>query len=496
MSAEDSDSPVDAPETSDEFRQAVNDAVERARAVIEKGPYDDEWESLKGHDEAPTWFRDAKFGIYCHWGLYSVPAHDTEWYPRLMHDEENDIHDHHVETYGSPDEAPYQEFVPEFTAENFDAEEWADLFEEIGAQFAGPIAEHHDGWSNWDSTINPWNAGDRGPKRDLVGELESAIRDRDMRFVTSFHHERTREHYEFAYENYPSVMDEYPDEVMYGNIDEDIYFDHWLARLVEVIDDYAPDLIWHDASLPSIPEGHHRQYLTYYFNRATERDQEVVVTAKNEELPLEVAVEDYERGRPNEQLDRPWLTDTSITTNGWAYTEEEDLKSPQTVVHELVDIVSKNGCLLLNFGPRPDGTIPETQQQVLRDVGEWLDIHGDAIYETRPWKTFGEGPTRLEDSGHFLDDVEYTSEDVRYTQSKDGSTLYAIVMGWPDGESFTLESVDVASDDGAVGLVGGDDDLAYDVDDGQVTITVPDLGPDERPSDIAVVFELSGFEFE
>jgi len=285
MSSDSPGSTVEAPERIEEFRQAVNDAVERARQGIEEGPYDNEWESLEGHDEAPTWFRDAKFGIYCHWGLYSVPAYQSEWYPRHMHDEDHDIHDHHVETYGPPEEAPYQEFAPKFTAENFDADAWAELFDEIGIRFAGLTAEHHDGWSNWDSAINPWNAGDRGPGRDLVGELASAVRDRGMRFMTSFHHERTRDHYEFAHEDYPSVMEGYPDEVMYGNVDEDTYFDHWLARLVEVIDDYGPDLIWHDAGLPKIPDDHHRRYLAYCFNRAVERDQDVVVTVKKKNCP-------------------------------------------------------------------------------------------------------------------------------------------------------------------------------------------------------------------
>jgi len=165
----------------------------------------------------------------------------------------------------------------------------------------------------------------------------------------------------------------------------------------------------------------------------------------------------------------------------------------------LIDIVSKNGCLLLNFGPRADGTIPESQQEVLRGIGEWLDTHGEAIYETRPWTTFGEGPTRIEEGGHFIDDVEYTPKDVRYTRSKDGDTLYAIVMGWPDREMVTLEAVEAASDDGTVGLLGGGgaDDLDYDIDgDGRPSITVPDLAPGNRPSEIAVAFRLSGFGIE
>lgn len=503
--SDDDDSPTATPESVREFERAVADAVERARRVVDAGPYEPSWDSLADHDEAPEWFRDAKFGLYCHWGVYSVPAYNSEWYPRWMYmtdpsqadpDWGNDVYPHHVETYGEPDEHPYQAFVPEFTAENFDPEAWAELFEAAGARFAGPAAEHHDGWSNWDSSINPWNASDRGPERDPVGELEAAVRDRDIRFLTSFHHARTKSHFEFAFENFPSVTEGYPDRVMYGNLADSLRFDLWLAKLVEVIDEYEPDLIWHDSSLPEISEDHHRRYLAYYFDVAAESDRDVVVAAKHRQFPPEVAVEDFERGRPAELRDRPWLTDTSIVTGGWSYTEGGGLESVRTVLHELIDVVSKNGCMLLNFAPRADGSIPEAQREHLLAIGEWLDVHGEAIYGTRPWTTFGEGPTRLEEGGHFLDDVEYTAEDVRYTRDGEGETLYAIVMGWPDGESITLESVDVGdAPDGRVELLGVDEPVAHEVtDDGHLAIAVPDLPPADRPSEDAVAFALSGFD--
>ncbi|MFB6155202.1 MAG: alpha-L-fucosidase [Haloferacaceae archaeon] len=505
MASDDESQGTRAPESAAAFRAAVADAVENARAVVDDGPYDPEWDSLSEHDAAPEWFRDAKFGLYCHWGVYSVPAYDTEWYPHWMYKtdpEQGDreglgwsdpVYPHHVETYGEPDEYPYQAFVPDFGAEEFDPDAWADLFERTGARFAGLTAEHHDGWSNWDSAVNPWNAGDRGPERDLVGAFGRAVRDRGLKFVTSFHHARTRQYYEFAYENFPSVTEGYPDRVMYGDVDD--FDDLWLAKLAEVIDAHEPDLIYHDGTLPTISEDHRRRYLAHYFNAAAGTDRDPVVTAKNRELPLDVSVEDFERGRPNEKLDRAWLTDDSVTEQGWCHVEsaEDDLKSPRTVIHELVDVVSKNGCLVLNFGPRADGTIPEGQREVLLAVGDWLDTHGEAIFETRPWDVFGEGPTRIEEGGHFLDEPTYSPEDVRYTRSKDGETVYALVMGWPEG-ALELESVEVTGD-GTVELLGHGT-VGHDVDaDGRLTIRVPDLAAEERPSDVAVAFALDGFEF-
>jgi alpha-L-fucosidase len=496
----------------DEFRRAVSEAVERARNVVDEADVADDWDSLAAHrDPAPEWFRDAKFGLYCHWGIYSVAGWGTEWYPRwlFMTDPDagewgGDIYPRHVERYGEPDEFPYHAHVPDFTAADFDPDAWADLYEDAGARFGGLTAEHHDGWANWDSAINPWNAGDRGPGRDLVGEFETALRDRDLRFLASFHHARTKWYFEFARQNFPSVTEDYPERVMYGDVEDDLFHDLWLAELVEVIDEYDPDVLWHDGRLPEIPDAHKRLYLAYYFARATERGRDAVVTAKDRELPVDVAVEDFERGRPAEKQDRPWLTDTSITVHAWGYTDPEtvdldfeNIRPARVVVHELIDIVSKNGNLLLNFAPRPDGTVPDDQREVLLAVGEWLDVNGEAIYGTRPWDTFGEGPTRLDEGGHDLDDVEYTARDVRYTQSKDGETLYAVVMGWPETDRLTLDAPTVAGDDGASVRLLGHGETEYEVTDGdRLTLAVPDLDGDERPSDVAVAFALDGFEFD
>ncbi len=438
------------PENFEDFEDGVEEAISNAQSVVEDGPFEPDWDSLSEVTHVPEWFRDGKFGIFCHWGPYSVPAYGHEWYPHQMYNLDDGIHDYHVETYGKPDEYPYQEFVPDFTAESFDAAEWADLFDQSGAKYAGPVVEHHDGWSLWDSDITPWNAGDTGPKRDLTSELESAIRDRDMRFVTTFHHSYNLVgedgYFSFAYENYESVTEGYPDRVMYGNLPEELQYDTWLAKLAEVISGYRPDFVWFDWGLPDIPEEYQQRFLAYYHNEATEWDRDVVTTNKEDAMPMDASVADFELGRPRHMQDQAWNAEFKVADEGgWGYVEDRTFHSASHLVHVLIDCVSKNGQLLLSIGPRVDGTIEQAERDRLLKIGDWLKASGEAIYETRPWDAFGEGPTRLEEGGEFIEDVEYGSEDVRYTRSKDGNTVYAIVMGCPDPGEFTFEGMEVCN---------------------------------------------------
>lgn len=513
-----------APDEFDAYRNAVAEAVESTEPVIDQGPYEPTWESLGDVDPIPEWYRDAKFGIFFHWGPYAVPAFGHEWYPRQMYNEGNWINEHHRETYGDPADAPYQDFVPEFTAEHFDAEEWAELFEQSGAKYAGPVTEHHDGWSLWDSEITPWNAGDTGPERDLAGELESAIHDKGLRFVTTFHHSYNLlgddGYFSTAYENYPSVTEGYPDQVMYGNLPETLQLDTWLAKLSEVIQGYSPDFVWFDWGLPDIPDEYKQRFLAYYYNKASVEDRDVVVTNKRDALPTDVSVEDYELGRPRSIQDRAWNAEFKVADDGgWGYVEDRTFHSVERLVHTLIDAVSKNGQLLLSIGPRADGTIEDAERERLLAIGDWLDTHGDAIYGTRPWEAFGEGPTRLEEGGEFTGQIEYTPEDVRYTRSKDGQSVYTIVMGWPETETLVLEGMtvenpsdapprppghggsppgqgDPPTDTGPTEVtLMGHGSVDYGVDEnGRLHIDVPDLSESERPGDVAVAFELEKFE--
>ncbi|MCH7905270.1 MAG: alpha-L-fucosidase [Armatimonadetes bacterium] len=479
-------------------------------------PYQQNWESLSKHNEAPEWFRDAKFGIYFHWGVYSVPAFGSEWYPRNMYLKGSSVNKHHIETWGDPSEFGYEKFVPLFRAEKFDADEWADLFVKSGAKFAGPVAEHHDGFAMWDSDVTPWNAADMGPKRDITGELAKAIRARGMKFVTSFHHARNSlwqnggnwtGHYDGAYKNYPSVLEDAGVAQMFGYMPRKQFLDAWYGKLEEVIDQYQPDIIWFDSWLDQIDESYQQRFLQHYFNSAAKWGKEVVVTTKGLDFPRDVAVEDFEKGRADDLTPYPWLTDDTLSWGSWSYTENLEIKTAKTVIHTLIDIVSKNGQLLLNISPMADGTIPGNQRKVLREIGLWLLFtNGEAIYNTRPWLIYGEGPTQMRKGGHFVGRVDYTREDIRYTQSKDGKTLYAIMLGVPNGD-VTLKSVS-ASGITNVSMLGiGQWQVDWSSNElGQLVIQAPDLVShfEETPlylnhspkKLVAYVFVLTGPDFE
>ncbi len=467
------------------------------------GPYTPDWQSLQAHTQAPEWFRDAKFGIYFHWGVYSVPAFGNEWYPRNMHIKKSAECRHHTETYGDPSVFGYHDFVPMFKAENFDADAWADLFVKAGAQFMGPVAEHHDGFSMWDSALTPWNAADKGPKRDIAGELAKAARARGLRFVTSFHHARNNQHLinkngELVWEGHYPRVDGWPTLsadpelcMLYGNLPRLEFCDLWLGKLQEVIDQYQPDLIWFDSWLDEIPETYQMKFLAYYLNRAKEWNKDVVITCKQRDLPLEVVLEDFEKGRADTMLDEPWLTDDTLSYGSWCYTENLKIKPADEVLDVLIDIVSKNGQLLLNISPMADGTIPQDQQDVLLAIGKWLDAYGEAIYGTRPFVVYGEGPTQMKKGGHFVGIVRYKHEDIRYTRN--GDTVYAILLGQPDAaERIELTAFGKDGKDRAaipvtnVSLLGSSAPITWKQMNTALFIECPDVPMD----DMAVVFKI------
>ncbi len=469
--------------------------------TCDKTVYEPTWESLAKVNEAPEWFRDAKFGIYFHWGVYSVPAYGSEWYPRNMHRQKAREYKHHVETWGKHTEFGYPDFVPKFRAENFDADEWAKLFQQAGARFAGPVAEHHDGFAMWDSEVTPWNAMDKGPQRDITGELAKAIRKRNMKFVATFHHARNNlwekdgkwtGHYQFVKTDFPSLLDNRGDAIMYGYMPREKFVAMWLAKLKEVIDNYQPDLIWFDSWLQEIPEPTLKEYLAYYYNQAESWGKEVVTTRKQNDLPLTVSVHDIEKGRSGKLTENYCLTDDTISMGSWCYTQDLRIKPASVVLHSLVDIVSKNGALLLNISPKADGTIPDNQRHVLLEMGKWLKINGQAIYDTRPWKIYGEGATEGQ-AGHFggvTDPKEgYQPTDIRFTTQ--GKTLYAISLGFSD-MPLTIRALATGSphypgEIASVKLLGSRAKLKWSRTAEGLTITMPE----KQPCDYAVTFRIT-----
>lgn len=472
------------------------------QAAVEE--YTPDWESLSEHNPAPDWFMDAKLGIYFHWGVYSVPAFGSEWYPRHMHIKDRPEYNHHVQTYGEPSEFGYHDFVPMFGADQFDAAEWADLFQQAGARFAGPVAEHHDGFAMWASSLTPWNVLDKGPQRDITGELAEELRKRDMKLVTTFHHARNNQHRverdgELVWtghyprvEGWPTVSEDPELRMLYGNMPRDEFLDLWKGKLIEVIDKYQPDLMWFDSWFDEIPEEFQTSYLAYYLNHAEQLNKGVVITTKQDDLPRDISVLDIEKGRMGELTDYPWLTDDTISRGSWCYTQDLEIKPTSEVLHSLIDIVSKNGVLLLNISPKADGTIPEEQRKVLTEMGAWLDAYGEAIYGTRPWVVHGEGPTELKEGrfGGFTDAGGYTAKDIRFTTK--GNTIYAIVLGWPgSGEQVSIQSfapVNLAEDLNidSVTMLGSDEEITWEMSDRGLLLTAPENAVDE----LAVVFKI------
>lgn len=445
--------------------------------------YKANWKQLAKHNESPEWFKDAKFGIYFHWGPYAVPAYGNEHYPRTMYGHvsgkqpkpknkrEEGVgvgfqtyreHEFHKSHFGEPKDVEYHDLVPLFKAENYNAEDWADLFFMAGAKFAGPVAMHHDGYAMWDSKITPWNAANSGPKVDILGTLSKSIKKRGMKLITTFHHAKVgryddtnpdvkkhRWHY-YGRERY--MQREAPERVgadsedlqkLYGTMPWNAFCNMWNGLLEEVIDGYQPDIIWFDSWLDRLPQENRRQFAAYYLNAAKTWNKDVVITYKQNDMPQNLGVLDFEKGRMDQLTDYTWLTDGTIsdgswsTTGSWSYTEELDIKSTKTLLHILIDIVSKNGNFLLNISPTADGIIPQAQRESLLGMGKWLRANGEAIYGTRPFVTYGEGPKRLKGSGHFVEMTgEYNDENIRFT-TKD-NTVYAIQMGWAGSEKEVL----------------------------------------------------------
>ncbi len=437
--------------------------------------YDPLWGSLMQYT-VPAWFKDAKFGIFIHWGVYAVPAFANEWYPRNMYRKGAREYLHHLKTWGAHDTFGYKDFIPLFKAERWDPEAWVDLFKRAGAKYVVPVAEHHDGFPMYDSDFTNWNAARMGPCRDTVAELAVATRQAGLKFGVSSHRAFNWRYYTFseAFDNYdPDYHKLYgvphPEEapVSYAFILD------WYARVRELVDKFSPDVLWFDF-------GWHRdefepwrpRVVAYYYNHALVHGYEPVLQYKDK-IPDGIAVLDIERGKLADARSEYWQTDTSVSYKSWCYIQEDELKSMSTIIHDLVDIVSKNGNLLLNVGPRADGVIPQGVQDVLLGVGAWLRVNGEAIYSTRPWRVYGEGPTEVS-AMQFReqDEQPFTAQDIRFTSR--GDTLYATCLGRPEKQVriATLRrgaDVDIAS----VSMLGNDQPLFWAQEADALVINTP-----------------------
>ncbi len=463
--------------------------------------YGNSYESLKNYS-APEWYEDAKIGFWVHWGVYSVPAfsgdHAAEWYGRWMYATEANgekrglaTNKHHVETYGDPSVFGYKDFIPMFKAEKFDPNQWADLFVKGGAKFFCMMGAHHDNFAMWNTKLSRFNAMQMGPKRDLVGEIEKSVRARGLKFGVSNHSGWNSGFFAFNFlNNYDAKDTTYQD--LYGNpiiegtkvIPSDRDLNRWLARTEELCDLYKPDLYYFDWDINGpLFETRRIEFAAHYYNKAVESGKGkfgapgVVLNYKNKAFPVGAAVLDHERGSEKSIPPMVWQTDDCVYDgNNWGYVKDVPVKSPNRLIDELVDIVSKRGVLMLSFAPRPDGTFPEEQQQLMFSIGNWLKLNGEAIYSTRPWNVYGEGPTfeSKEKRGTF------TSKDIRFTRNKAKTILYAILLDWSDGNIVikSLNSKSVSNKDiKTISILGLNEKLKWKMDENGLTIIQPKVKP-------------------
>lgn len=448
------------------FSTVVAACLFRGAIAQATGPYEPTWASTDQHDASPEWFRDAKFGVYWHWGAFSTPQYGSEWYGRNMYAPNSNERAEHTRRYGPPEVWGYNNFVrgANDLAGNFvqfhpvlsskggvwDPEEWIAVVNASGARFAGPVAEHHDGFSMWDSKVNEWNSVAHGPGIDIVKLWEGLIRKSGMKFMIAMHQAfNSNGFYQYAPKQNTSTLQKF-----YGQLPKEQADKLWLDKQIEVLEHVQPDMIWNDFSLDSpgycqdpkfpcnIGEPERLEFLAHYFNRGVEWGKNILTTFKHFDSGFRntSAVADFERGGPADIVRPYWLTDDAISASSWSYTVGIRYYSTVQMIHSLLDRVSKNGNMLLNISPTAAGIIPDEQKKVLSDIGAFLGRYGEAIYETRAWDIYGEGPNKA-GGDSFTAPLTGNSSDVRFTRNKAKNVLYAIVLGWPGDSKVSIKSL-------------------------------------------------------
>ncbi len=460
--------------------------VSTAAEPVAPGPYKPAWDSLRAYGDAPDWFRDAKFGIWAHWGPQCEPE-VGDWYARDMYSEGNSRYKFHVERYGHPSEFGFKDVMHAWTAERWEPKRLVDLYKRAGARYFFAMANHHDNLDLWASKHHEWNSVRVGPKKDLIAGWAEAARAAGLPFGVSVHAAHAWLWYEVAqgadktgpkagvpYDGrltaadgkgkwwegldprklYAQDHEPSPGFENLGGIHarwnwgagasrpDAAYSQAFYDRTIDLINQAKPDLIYFDdTALPLWPVSDAGLQIAAHFynaNLARRGDPGVLFGKILAEDQLSALVWDIERGVPAVTLPRPWQTDTCL--GGWHYDrsvyEKNRYKSARVVIHMLADIVSKNGNLLLNVPVRGDGSIDDKEEAILEQIAAWMRVNGEAIYATRPWKTFGEGPASegVQLSAQGFNEGKgkpFTAADVRYTASKDGKTVYVIVMGAP-----------------------------------------------------------------
>jgi alpha-L-fucosidase len=481
---------------------------------ITPGPFQATRESLASY-EPPEWFRDAKFGIWAHWGPQSAIG-DGDWYARNMYMEGSPQYKYHVEHYGHPSKFGYKDTIPAWKAENFDPEHLMGLYKKAGAKYFFSMGVHHDNFDMWNSKHTRWNAANMGPKKDIVGLWKQAATNHGLRFGVSEHLWITYKWFSTSHGSdktgplagvpydgaNPQFADLYTsDQTVYTKLpwSEDgipeAWRRHWYARISDLVNSYEPDILYTDGALPF--EEYGLSVVANLYNLSARKHGGKTQAVYNSKHPEDCAsgtcVLDVERGVVDKIWPTAWQTDTCV--GDWHYKRNIKYKSPKTVVDLLVDIVSRNGNLLLNFPLPSSGMLDPDELQILSEITKWMAVNGEGIYSTRPWKIYGDGPsTKLAAKPDAKFNEKHrkalTAEDVRFTTQ--GQTLYAFMMGWPEKQAVISALGTNASPQFGkvvhVELLGHKANLKWTRDGDALKIQLPD----EKPSDYAVTFKVFG----
>lgn len=470
-------------------------------------------ESLQSY-RIPDWFRDAKFGIWAHWGPQSA-TEAGDWYARNMYIQGERQYKYHVEHYGHPSKFGFKDIIPTWKGERFDPDYLVGLYKKAGAKYFVSMGVHHDNFDLWNSKHNPWNAVQMGPKKDIVGMFRQAALKHGLRFGVSDHlwisykwwavsHMSDKEGpmagvpYDGANPRYESLYHHIDDpKLLTTKLDwdesgiPDSWKRHYFLRIKDLIDQYQPDYVYSDGHVPFGQIG--LDLLAHYYNQNAKRHggnvEAVYMSKRKEDCAVGTCVLDSERGVLDDIRADPWQTDTCI--GNWHYLKDVQYKTPKMIVDLLADIVSRNGNLMLNFPLPGSGMLDDRELKILDEITRWMTVNGEAIYGTRPWKIFGEGPNSASSGGAFSESKrkELTAEDVRFTSK--GDTLYVFVMGWPQGQAvvrpLAAKGTHAPGKISQVKLLGFPGELKWQHDEDALRIALPAT----QPCDYAVVFKLA-----